>query len=240
VGGKEKAVTDFFRFPHTPHIAWLGKGTPRDDKVLEPAEAQSFLDAEFVVEEKVDGANLGLSVSPEGQLRAQNRGHFLERPFDGQFAKLESWLTVREDAFFDALGGKLMLFGEWCAARHSLGYDHLPDLFVAFDVYDTSYGGFWSTARRDGLARSLGLAIVPKIDQGRFSLDTLIARLSTERSSFRDGAVEGYYLRREDGLWLEDRAKLVKPDFTQAIGEHWSRRGIEWNRVVIEVRHDPI
>ncbi len=48
-------------------------------------------------------------------------------------------------------------------------------------------------------------------------------------SSSCEGELEGYYLRREGELWLEDRAKLVKPGFTQAIGEHWSRRGIEWN-----------
>jgi len=23
-------MTDFFRFPHTPHIAWLAQGAPRD------------------------------------------------------------------------------------------------------------------------------------------------------------------------------------------------------------------
>jgi hypothetical protein len=44
-------MTDFFRFPHTPHLAWLGPGVPRDDKVLAPAEAQALLAGEVVVEE---------------------------------------------------------------------------------------------------------------------------------------------------------------------------------------------
>jgi len=224
-------MTDFFRFPHTPHLAWLGQGAPRDDKVLESAEAQEFLDAELVVEEKVDGANLGFSVSPEGDLRIQSRGQYLERPFPGQFAKLERWLSAREDIFFDTLGDRLMLFGEWCAARHSLGYNHLVDLFLAFDVYDISHGRFWSAARRDELARSLGIALVPHIAQGRFTVQELSARLRTERSSLRDGEVEGYYLRREKDFWLEARAKLVKPGFTLAIEDHWSKREIEWNRI---------
>ena len=224
-------MTDFFRFPHTPHLAWLGQGRPRDDKVLESAEVQEFLDAELVVEEKVDGTNLGFSVSPEGDLRIQSRGQYLERPFPGQFAKLERWVSAREDIFFDTLGDKLMLFGEWCAVRHSLDYNHLVDLFLAFDVYDISYGRFWSTARRDELVRSLGIALVPQIAQGRFTMQELIARLRTERSSLRDGEIEGYYLRREKDIWLEDRAKLVKPGFTLAIDEHWSKREIEWNRL---------
>ena len=36
-------VTDFFRFPHTPHLAWLGEGSPRDDKVLLPNEVAALL-----------------------------------------------------------------------------------------------------------------------------------------------------------------------------------------------------
>jgi len=70
-------MTDFFRFPHTPHLAWLGPGAPRDDKVLTPAEVRELLNGEVVVEEKIDGANLGLSLAPDGSLRAQNRGQYL-------------------------------------------------------------------------------------------------------------------------------------------------------------------
>jgi hypothetical protein len=35
--------SDFFRFPHTPHLAWLGNGSPRDDKVLSPHEVTALL-----------------------------------------------------------------------------------------------------------------------------------------------------------------------------------------------------
>ena len=39
-------MSSFFRFPHTPHIAWLAAGAPRDDKVLSPEEAQALLAGE--------------------------------------------------------------------------------------------------------------------------------------------------------------------------------------------------
>ena len=42
-------MPDFFRFPHTPHIAWLAEGEPRDDKVLSQAEAQALLADEAVL-----------------------------------------------------------------------------------------------------------------------------------------------------------------------------------------------
>ena len=224
-------MSDFFRFPHTPHIAWLGQGQPRDDKVLSPEEAKAFLQADIVIEEKVDGANLGFSLGPQGELRAQNRGHYLERPFSGQFSRLEAYFSQHEDSLVGALSGGLMLFGEWCAARHSLGYERLPDFFIAFDVYDTNGSLFYSAEGRDAFAKQLGIAVVPRIDQGRFSLAQLVDSLAKAKSSFRDGDLEGYYLRRDGDTWLESRAKLVKPGFTQAIGEHWSKRGIQWNGV---------
>ena len=129
-------MSNFFRFPHTPHIAWLQSGSPRDDKVLTPEEIEDLLRGPVVVEEKLDGANLGFSITPEGQLRAQNRGAYLHAPYTGQFSRLEQWIAQHEDRFFDAIGEELILFGEWCAARHSLDYQCLPDWWLLFDVYD--------------------------------------------------------------------------------------------------------
>lgn len=65
--------SEFVRFPHTPHLAWLGEGHPRSDKVLDPEERAAILSTPVVVEERVDGANLGLSVV-DGSIRVQNRG----------------------------------------------------------------------------------------------------------------------------------------------------------------------
>ena len=33
--------------------------------------------------------------------------------------------------------------------------------------------------------------------------------------------------RKVDALWCQTRAKLVHPDFAQAIGEHWRQRPID-------------
>jgi hypothetical protein len=159
-------MSAFFRFPHTPHLARMGGGIPRDDKVLSAVEADALLAGPVVVEEKLDGANLGFSVSPDGVLRAQNRGHHLDAPHAGQFARLGQWLAPREEALFDALGEHLVAFGEWCAARHSLAYTALPDWWLLFDVYDVQAGRFWSTERRDRWAGSLGLCTVPSLLRG--------------------------------------------------------------------------
>lgn len=224
-------MSDFFRFPHTPHIAWLAAGTPRDDKVLSPDEGKALLSQPVVVEEKLDGANMGISFNSEGVLHVQNRGQYLNKPYGGQFARLDEWLVVREDALFDALGDQLMLFGEWCAARHSLDYETLPDWFLAFDVYDRATGRFWSTRRRHELAERLQVREVPRVSRGVTTLEELIEWVRAHRSHYRDGTLEGVVIRQEDEDWLLGRAKLVRPDFVQAIEEHWRHRSIEWNRI---------
>ena len=126
---------------------------------------------------------------------------------------------------------RLMLFGEWCAARHSLAYSRLPDWFLLFDVLEPGSGRFWSSARRNDLAGRLGLAAVPEVARGHCTLGKLKSLLVAQRSSFRDGPMEGIVVRRESADWCEQRAKLVRSDFTQTITEHWRKRHIEWNRL---------
>jgi ATP-dependent RNA circularization protein (DNA/RNA ligase family) len=222
---------DFFRFPHTPHLAWLGAGTPRDDKVLAADEAAALLAGAVVVEEKLDGANLGVSLAEDGTLRFQNRGQYLHPPFRGQFQRLGGWIAPHEQALRSHLPPGLIVFGEWCAARHSVAYDRLPDWWVVFDVYDLSQQRFFSTVRRDALAARMGLAVVREIMRGRTTLTELISRLRAEPSRYHTGPIEGFVIRKETSDWLLARAKLVHPEFVQGIDKHWRRRRMEWNRL---------
>ncbi|MEZ5629345.1 MAG: RNA ligase family protein [Burkholderiaceae bacterium] len=221
----------FFRFPHTPHLAWLGEGAPRDDKVLSREEAQVLLARQVVVEEKLDGANVGISIDDAGNFRIQNRGQYLQRPFTGQFARLESWLDAKVEALFDALNPHMVVFGEWCAARHSLDYDSLPDWWMVFDVYDRTEARFWSVQRRRSWTEEYGLASVPTLAKSKFTLDGLVRMVQEHPSRYRNGPLEGIVVRSEDDDWSNSRAKLVRPDFVQSMGEHWRHRPLEWNRV---------
>ncbi len=224
-------MTEFFRFPHTPHLAWLGDDEPRDDKVLSPEEMRTILVGEVIVEEKLDGANLGFSVSADGKLQAQNRSQFVVPPHAGQFGRLRSWVPAHEDSLIAALGSNLIAFGEWCAARHSLTYQQLPDWWLLFDVYDRSEQRFWSTARRDIWASTLGVTTVPTLMRGKVSLKELMQMLEIRSSEFSAGCLEGVVVRAEHDDWLTVRAKLVRADFTQNIDDHWRARTLEWNRL---------
>lgn len=223
---------DFFRFPHTPHLIWLGVGEPRDDKVLSHAEAMAILAGQVRVEEKLDGANLGLSIDGSGEFRFQNRGQYLQRPHHGQFARLDDWLAARADSIFDALSPNMLVFGEWCAARHSLGYQRLPDWWLVFDIYDRTAGRFWSADRRDAWAADHGLATVATLKQGRFTQQELVGMAEGLPSRYREGPLEGIVVRSDDAMWNDARAKLVRADFVQSMGQHWRNRRIDWNRLV--------
>ena len=210
---------------------WLGRGTPRDDKVLAPDDAQALLGGQVVVEEKLDGANVGFSLSQKGQLQVQNRGQYLERPFSGQFSRMNQWLAAHEEGLQGALGGNLIAFGEWCAARHSLDYVSLPDWWLNFDVYDRKEKIFWSSIRRNSWAKSVGVASTPCLDAGMSSIGRLQRMLSDSTSRYRPGSMEGLVIRKEDKVQLLARAKLVNATFTQSIETHWRRRELEWNRL---------
>ena len=225
---------DFFKFPSTPHLATLAGVDIRGDKVLSESECDEFLQHELVIEEKVDGANLGISFDSEGNIRAQNRGAYLHLPGSGQWKKLGDWLAPRTDALFEHLSDHFILFGEWCYARHSIFYDRLPDWFLGFDLYDKQFGRFLSTGRRDEIFKKMYIAQAPIIARGRFTFPGLKKLLS--QSKLSEHPAEGLYLRFDQNDWLAQRAKLVRPAFIQSVEKHWSRSAIMSNRLNLEVR----
>jgi ATP-dependent RNA circularization protein (DNA/RNA ligase family) len=228
--GEDGSVSDFFfKFPSTPYLVVLGDSVIRDDKVLSEDERAEFLQHELIVEEKVDGANLGVSFDSSGYLKVQNRGAYLEPPYLGQWKKLAEWLKPRVDSLFDLLKNQYLLFGEWCYAQHSVTYNRLPDWFLGFDIFDRKNKKFLSCRRRDKMLHDLGVANMPLLKQGRFSVDEITGLLSNSHLGNRPA--EGLYLRYDAADWLGGRAKLVRPGFIQVAGEHWTRRPMEPNQM---------
>lgn len=222
---------DFFKFPRTPHLFWPLDRPPKDDRVLDDKDARAVLSGDVVVEEKLDGANIGISVGPSGEIRVQNRGAWLEPGSHPQFHPLWSWVGQRRPALKQALGNNYILFGEWCFATHSTAYDSLPDWFLGFDVYDISHRRFWSTTRRNRFLACLSISPVPELSTGLITADELCDMLRSQLSRFGHGPMEGLYVRRESEEWLEFRAKLVRAEFLCAIDEHWSSKPLQRNRL---------
>lgn len=225
---------DFFKFPSTPHLATMPGVDIRGDKVLSELERDEFLTHEVTVEEKVDGANLGISFDSEGNIRAQNRGAYLHLPGSGQWKKLGDWLTPRTDTLFEHLSDHFILFGEWCYAQHSVFYDRLPDWFLGFDIYDKRFDRFLSSKHRDDLFTKMSIAQVPVLASGHFAYPEVQKFLLT--SKLGNQLAEGIYLRFDQDDWLAQRAKLVRPAFIQAVEQHWSRSTIRPNRLKLKTQ----
>lgn len=219
----------FFKFPSTPHLIVLGVHDVRTDKVMGDAERKDFIKNHLVVEEKVDGANLGISFDSSGNVFLQNRGTYISRPYLGQWTILEEWLDSRIDKLFDFLEDQYIIFGEWCYAEHTVPYRYLPDWFLGFDIFDKSNGLFLSFERRNEILCKCGISAVPLISTGIFSLDSLIKFVNTP-SKFSETLSEGIYLRCDNDLWLTGRAKIVRERFVQMDEDHWSKKKIRPNK----------
>lgn len=115
-------MADFFKFPSTVHLSFLGDQGVRDDKCMSLQERDEFLSEEIIVEEKVDGANLGVSFNDGGNVLLQNRGHRLTAPLDGQWRPLRKWVERREDRLFEFAEGIYLRRdeGEWLGKRSKL------------------------------------------------------------------------------------------------------------------------
>ena len=65
---------DFIKYPRTPHL-FGSKGTD-DDKHLGRKESEAFIaDPSLIVEEKLDGTNVGIHFTSGGRMVLQCRGH---------------------------------------------------------------------------------------------------------------------------------------------------------------------
>lgn len=218
----------FLKFPSTPYIE-LDKGRVRKDKVLSEEEVGQILSRKVYVEEKVDGANLGISFDEDGELLFQNRGSYLYKPLEGQWSILRTWAGKYEEAMFDCLTDRYILFGEWCYATHSVYYDSLPDWFIGFDILDKKSHRFLAVENRNQIMKQIGIAIVPLLGQGVFESGQLKGFLG--KSKYGPACSEGIYLRQDQGEFLKYRAKLVRESFQQEIEMHWSKKQIKYNKI---------
>lgn len=223
-------MNEFFKFPSTKYIYLPDAEQMRADKCLTSEEIKELLSHEICIEEKIDGANLGISFDREGTIRLQNRGELLNEPFVGQWKKLGAWIEKRQDVLFDVLLDRYILFGEWCYATHSIYYDKLPDYFIGFDLYDKHASKFFSVERRNELLNHMGIAIIRQYGKGKYQLYDL--PLFFSESYYGNYLCEGIYIRWDEDGWLRERAKLVRRDFQQSIGRHWRNKELQRNQLI--------
>lgn len=153
------------KYPRTRHLE--GSRLQPGDEDLDGAPFAETAGRYLVIEEKIDGANAGLSFDEDGRLRLQSRGHYLTGGGrEKHFALFKQWASCHAGPLRAALGGRHVLFGEWLYAKHTIFYDRLPHYFHEFDVYDREADVYLSTERRRALLAGLPLVSVPVLWQG--------------------------------------------------------------------------
>ncbi|AMG39622.1 RNA ligase family protein [Achromobacter xylosoxidans] len=235
---------ELFRYPRTPHLE--GSRLQEGDHGHDHVPYRDLRGLHLVVEEKLDGANTGISFSAAGELLLQSRGHYLvgggrER----QFNFIKAWAQAHADWLLQRLEDRYVMYGETLSKKHSVFYDALPHHFFEFDVLDRRTGDFLSTAARRALLAGGPVLSVPVLYEGlaparladlKALLRPSLAKTARWRDAFeatvrREGLdlalawkqcdksdlSEGLYLKVEaDGRTL-GRYKWVRADFVQAI-----------------------
>jgi len=225
---------DFIKYPRTPHL-FGSKGTD-DDKHLGESESNRFIaDDSLIVEEKIDGTNVGIHFSDEGQLVLQFRSHLITEGMHAQYDLFKQWATVKRFVLEERLENRFILFGEWVYARHSVFYRQLTHYFFEFDIYDKEKEAFLDLEQRLDLLEGAGIETVPVIHSGslrRSDLEALIgpslfgSQFDNPITKRTDNLMEGVYLRTEADGVVTGRAKFVRPEFVEKIKQstHWQHQ----------------
>jgi hypothetical protein len=203
-----------------------------------------------VVEEKMDGTQLGLSFDAQAQPVLQSRGTIIT--LETEFAWMKAWVWQHYSALYDCLGQRYIMFGEWLWAKHTLFYDVLPSYWLEFDVYDRESQQFLSTIARQALLT--GLDFLPSvrviaclqqtnlnelgalIGQSAFMSPNAYAKLPANALNHTDtsGLMEGLYLKLENTDYVVQRYKLIRPEFIRFIQQqatHWQKQAVIKNQL---------
>jgi hypothetical protein len=237
-------MTEIHKYPRTHHIE--GSGVQPGDEDLESVSFREIAGRFLVVEEKMDGANAGISFSSDGRLLLQSRGHYLvggER--EKHFHLFKTWASRYVTELRAVLADRYLMYGEWLYAKHTVYYTDLPHYFLEFDIYDKTRGEFLDTERRQSLLEPLPFVVSVKVlHQGTVpSLAALAAMIGPShfiapdhfvrlretcqdrnldadrvlQETDRSGLMEGLYVKVEEEGVVRERYKYVRAGFLTAV-----------------------
>ncbi|MBE5779491.1 MAG: DNA ligase [Clostridiales bacterium] len=243
------------KYPRTPHIE--GSRLQPGDEDLSQIPFENISGRNLVIEEKIDGANSALSFDADGKLLLQSRGHYLTGGYrERHYNLFKQWGEIHQQKFYERLGSRHVMYGEWMYAKHSIYYDALPHYFLEFDILDRETGRFLDTPSRRTLLEGMPVCSVPVLAEGRFSrLEEILVFLgdsqyitSAHLDKLREVAekegldpdkicretdasrtMEGLYIKVEEDGQVVERVKYVRRSFLQTVEQsnsHWLERPI--------------
>jgi len=205
---------DYWRIPHFNKE--ISNMTHDDIELESPID----LPLECFIQEKVDGANMGVSWQDGPILR--NRNHILKKgyikrdtPAKLQFRPAWNWLHKHEDEIkmiSDLCYSPITIYGEWMLAKHSIYYDKLPDLFLAYDIWCAEDQEFLSPEVVTDLLSKTSISYI-KSEKIIIESVSEIVKLSEDISSYREGIREGIVIKTSNGRFVDKCFKVVNSKF---------------------------
>mgnify|MGYP002822573112 CR=1 FL=1 len=227
---EEKDNNFIHKFPRTAHLFNIG-GATVDDRFVSLEENKYFFNNVVQITEKVDGAQLGISMDENYQILVQNRSHYVNSSSHSQFKILDKWIADHRDDLYNILDVNTILFGEWLYAKHSISYNKLPDYFMAFDLYNKKEKVFYNRQILDEKLENTNIKSVRIMYNGKIENKNQLLKLIENQSDYTDSRVEGIYIKTFEDKYVKYRCKLVRNDFICG-NDHWSKGIIEKNQII--------
>jgi atypical dual specificity phosphatase len=214
---KRQIAPDYHRIPHfNKEISNM----THDDLELE-------LNIDFPidcwVQEKIDGANLGLSFIDDMPI-LRNKEHILKKgyskiktPAKKQFTSAWNWLHAHKEDIqlvSELWQSSITIYGEWLNYSHSIYYDKLPDLFIAYDIWSVEDNNYLAPNIVEDLLSKTSINYIKPYKTILNNIQEVI-ELSEKESNYRNGIREGIVIKHANGRFCDKMYKVVNKYFTR-------------------------
>jgi hypothetical protein len=201
-----------------------------------------FSGREVVIQEKIDGSNVGIHVGADGEWAVQSRNQMLTAAEPGMFAKVFDWCRVRAlSGMFDQLyrhfnETPIILYGEM-VGNGKLRYPDAP-AFLLFDIYIPCDEVFLRPPFVREVAQAYSIDYLPYAYIGQYQGLEHVKRFLGQSIFNRDVEMEGvvvktygdvkcWYTRASDGevIYYSEpmlAGKLVSEDYQEVKAPHTS------------------
>lgn len=204
-------------YPRIPHLDKRISNMTHDD-----IQVESKIQFPFTgwVQEKLDGANMGFSWTSGPVIRNRNnilkKGYIKkETPAKLQFRSSWNWLHAHNkdiQKIKDIWQGDITIYGEFLYAKHSIFYDNLPDLFIAYDIYSVDDREFISVEKFEDLMNQTNIEFVKSKKITFNNFDEIVERSEYKSSYIKNGISEGIVIKTGE-VFREDCFKIVNKFF---------------------------
>lgn len=206
LGGKTALFRDWVKYPRTYHLP-CSPGLGDKDKVQEDL---SYLEGQEVV----------VTVKMDGENTTMYRDYIHARSLDGRHHPSRSWVKQLQATIGPDIPEGWRICGENLYAKHSIHYQHIPNWFMVFSVWN-NHNVCLSWDETEEWAALLGLPTVFVLWRGTFDYERIKALY---QPSIRNDEMEGFIVRTAARYPFNEfrraNLKYVRANHVQT-NQHW-------------------